>query len=626
MSVRWIVPFAACAAALVAATPAAAFTPLWSQPVNGAARLVAGRTATVVWAADANGKAALVARPYDAGGRPQGEAPVALVDGISGLTDWLAAPAPGGDVHLVWKAAGVTYAARATTAGSTVYGPSVVSSDEAVAAARGAGATAAPVTLVPDGTGGVYVVLRATPSQDGGDTFLSHVSLLGDVTPAAPGLALTGGTVAAAAADDQGHLVVLLGGPGRSGVAAQRLGPDLASDWPAPIPPYNPLAGPPPAVTQIPLDLFADRTATIAWREAGLVKLQRYTQSGDRLWLRPAGVDGGADAVVVADGIGGAYVASASGDGLRVRRVALDGSLPADSPGGDVHLGLGEPLVEAAAADASGDLMVAYGDGAPPAAAGGVAQMTPLGAWTAPVPGSETGRVTALQGDGSGGAYALGAGDGARLWRLGEAGAALTLRPRAAGVTYGGGVSLAGYLTVEGAPLAGAAVKLAPSAGDPTTVVTDVSGLYRATLRPQANASWTASASGPSGQTIVSDPAIVITVAPDVSLDLRHRRAGDGYVEVFSGRVKPGHAGGRVLVQRRSGDAWRTLVAGTLDASSRYRATWRVPMRTATYFIRALLPAHADHVAGVSTTARLRVVVTRTSERTRATATARAAR
>ena len=98
-------------------------------------------------------------------------------------------------------------------------------------------------------------------------------------------------------------------------------------------------------------------------------------------------------------------------------------------------------------------------------------------------------------------------------------------------------------------------------------------------------------------------------MAPEVSIALANRQAGGGYVEIFSGVVKPAHPGSRVLVQRRSGGSWRTVAAGSLDGRSRYRVSWPLPLRSATYLFRTLLPAHADHAAGVSRTATLRVVV-----------------
>ncbi len=53
----------------------------------------------------------------------------------------------------------------------------------------------------------------------------------------------------------------------------------------------------------------------------------------------------------------------------------------------------------------------------------------------------------------------------------------------------------------------------------------------------------------------------------------------------------------------------RPAPLGSLDDRSRYRISWPLPLRSATYLFRTLLPAHADHAAGISRSARLRVVL-----------------
>ena len=66
-----------------------------------------------------------------------------------------------------------------------------------------------------------------------------------------------------------------------------------------------------------------------------------------------------------------------------------------------------------------------------------------------------------------------------------------------------------------------------------------------------------------------------------------------------------------MLVQYRTATGWHTVQAGTVDARSRYRVTWKIPNRTARYTLRVVLPAHADYSQGVSPMATLRVVVKR---------------
>ncbi|MEI6451209.1 MAG: hypothetical protein WCP98_14880 [Actinomycetes bacterium] len=601
-------------ALFAASSPAAlaAYGPLWSQPVTAAARLVAGDSgATVVWAlADGTGSA-LVAQGYDPAGEPLGAEPTVLVGGISGLSDWLATSDGGSGVIVAWKAGGVTSVRRFAAGGGAAYGPVTVCGDAAVAALRGPGATAAPVQLEADGSGGAYVRLLATPSLASGDTLLNYVSPLGVAARPDPGRAVEKGSVAGMSGDGDGHLFVLLSGPGRNGVAMQRFAADLNAVWAEPIPPYNPLLGPPPATPQTPLGIVAAAGATMAWREGGKVKVQRFSAGGDRLWLRPVAVDASGAPTLAADAWGGCYLAGASGDGLRVQHLAGDGVPVGDPDGSVLRLGLADPRVDDISWNHAGDLAVAYGDGA---ASAGVARMTYLGTWSRPALSPAPTGLSALGADGGGGGYALGAGAGARLWRLGEAGLALTLRPRAASVIYGAKVAVAGYLTAAGVPLADSPVEVRwTSAGGVTktavTATTDGHGFYEATIAPAATATWTATAGGPAGESIVSESFPSLEVAPEVSLALADIKVGAGYVEIFSGAVKPAHAGSRVLVQRQSGGSWRTLASGSLDGRSRYRVSWPLPLRSATYLFRTLLPAHADHAAGVSRSARLRVVL-----------------
>jgi hypothetical protein len=588
-----------------AAGAAAGFTPLWSQPVAGE-RLVVGDGATMVWAAQSGAGQALLARHYDGAGRPLGDGPVVLVDGIAGLSDWVATTDGGSGVLLAWKAGGTVSVAGRTATGGSLFTTATACSDAAVAASRGAGAAATPVALQTDGRGGAYLLLAVTPSSSAGDSLLEHVSATGELAAPDPGVTVKDGTAALVAADGEGHLVVLLTGPGRSGVGVQRFSPELAADWPAPSTPYNPLAGPPSAAAQTPVGLGASPGIWMAWREGQEVRIQRFASGGDRLWFRPAAVTAAEGAAVAGDGDGGVYVTSAAADTLRVAHVPAEGPTagpPAESTLKTSRTGVS---VDGLTSDKSGDLDVAFSDDT----GAGVAEMTCLGAWTAPTLSPPAARLGALTGDGSGGAYAVDDADPGRLWRFGEIGGALTLRPRAAELTYGDTLDVSGYLTLDGAPLPDVAVRLTPTAGTaPPSTQTGADGFYETSFKPQASASWTAGALGPGGATIASAPSVPIAVAPRISLTLTTRRVGSVYVTAFTGEVAPGHAGSTVLVQLKKGSAWRPLASAKLNAASAYRATWKVPIKTATYLIRTVLPAHADHAEGVSPTARLRVVV-----------------
>lgn len=96
---------------------------------------------------------------------------------------------------------------------------------------------------------------------------------------------------------------------------------------------------------------------------------------------------------------------------------------------------------------------------------------------------------------------------------------------------------------------------------------------------------------------------------PRVTLALSHLKAGTRLRETFSGSVTPNHRGQRVLIQKAVGAGWRTVASGRLSSRSRYQVTWALPYKTATYKLRAVVPAHSDHAEGASPNATLRVVI-----------------
>ena len=600
MARRWWLTVVVFLAAVSAAPPAAALTPLWSQPVDGAARLYTSDAATVVWAAQDGATTSILARHYNRKGEPLGKGPAVVASGIKDLGGWVAAPQPGAKIMVAWKDGGTVYVAAALLSGRQIFAPVAACTDAAVAQRFGPGTVAAPVGMVVDRAGGAYLVLRTSPSGTAGDSLLQHVSPLGVLAAPDPGATVADGSVAFSAGDTGGHILVLLGGPGRNGVALQRYGPTLTADWAQAATPYSPLLGPPPTTAQTPAGLTGGVNATMAWLESGKLKLQRFGLAGTFLWAKPAETEVGADPQIAADGNSGTYIASTSGGALLVHHVLADGR---SAQGGTLTPEGGAPVLGAIVSDRAGDLTLSYDDGT----TASVAQMTWLGQW---IPTTLTPAATAvpgLGGDGAGGVFALGAGAAGTLWHLAEPGDTVTLRPRLATVDYGQPVWFAGYATSGGEPLAGALVQLVPAGGTPTAVFSaDGQGFFQKPVVPEANATWTAvvAASTP----LVSQPTVVIEVVPKVTLLLKGLKSGDKFYAAFAGQVKPDHAGSQVEVQLQGrNDTWKTVARGALDARSQYKLAWRVPKKTATYTFRTVLPAHADHAEGVSAPAKLRV-------------------
>ena len=536
-----------------------------------------------------------------------------VASGISALSGWYAV-GDGTRVTVLWKDGATVWATCIDVSdGSAVFGPVAVCTDSAVSALEGDATGAQLSGAAPDGSGGAYVWCTATPTRGVtgfGDTLLNHISPAGALAVADPGLAVAKGTVSSLAADDEGHAFVLLAPPGRNSIATQRLGATLAPDtgWTNPISPYSPLVQPPVA-TKTPLAITAGAGATIAWREGAKVKVQRYPAAGGVIWLSPPGVIMTGAVKLASDGLGGAFLAGPSGPGVVTGHVLSSGATTTRTLGG---LSLADPVVGGLVTNRAGDLFVGYGDGAPGSAGAGVGLLTWTGSFTAV--GSDTMRPDSYSsglGDGIGGAYFAGDTTGAGyLLRVGgPIGFDITFRPRALTVDYGKKVAAGGYVYEDALAMGGATVNVTTPTGTagtaPAPVQSAADGYYSVTLAPKASATWTASTAKGQSQ------SVRIEVQPKVTMTLSHLKASTRLSEILSGSVTPNHAGKKVLAQKAVGKSWKTVASGKLDSRSRYRITWYLPYKTATYKLRVVLPAHADHAQGTSPTGTLRVKIRR---------------
>jgi hypothetical protein len=589
-----------------AAAPAYAYAPLVGQTTPPGAKLAPGADPAVfVWAHDDGGTSSLLAQRFSNAGGLQTAHTVA--SGITGLGDWYAA-GDGATVTVVWKA-GATIQAKSidVSTGDVVYAPVTVCTDAAVALLPGAAAAATISGVAPDGDGGVYVWCAVTPTtglSGVGDSLLNHVSAVGSLANGDPGIPLAKGTIAGLDADNEGHAFVLLAPPGRNGVAVQRFSPAITPDagWSQPISPYSPLL-PVPSATQQPIGITAGTGAVIAWREAGKIKLQRYPAGGGISWVisKPT-VSMSGDVRLAGDGATGFYLVGPATGGIVARHVLSTGVEAGPASVLSVA-GLSQPRVGALIVNRAGDLFAGYGDQGVPVSSG-VGLMTCLGAWSAVGPPSmRPDLYTAGVPDGNGGAYLLGEG---ALWRVADGGSAaeVTFRPRAQLIKYGARVQVAGYVTqADSLPAAGVAVTVTRNGHASAALTTQADGFYNTPIAPKANATWSAAAAG------ASAGEIVIRVMPKLTLALAHKTSSTRLIEILSGTVTPNHAGATVRIQKAVGGGWRTVASGRVDSRSRYRVTWSVPYKTASYKLQAMLPAHADHAEGVSPSATLKVVI-----------------
>ena len=300
-------------------------------------------------------------------------------------------------------------------------------------------------------------------------------------------------------------------------------------------------------------------------------------------------------------------MAGPSGTTVLIGHALASGALTTRTLGG---LALVQPAAGALVTNRAGDLFVGYGDRAASGAAG-IALLTWAGETsTIDLQTLRPDLFTSGVSDGAGGAFLLGDGSPTGyLWRVGAgSGAYATLRPRALTVLWGKRVTIAGYVTQDALPVAGAAVTLATAhagAGSPPAPVqTEADGYYKTTLAPKASATWTATAGA------ATSAGVRIDVQPVVTMTLSHKPS-TRLSEIFSGSVSPNHKGQKVLVQKAVGKLWKTVASGRLDSRSHYRITWYLPHRSATYKLRTIIPAHADHAQGTSRTGTFKVVITK---------------
>jgi hypothetical protein len=315
------------------------------------------------------------------------------------------------------------------------------------------------------------------------------------------------------------------------------------------------------------------------------------------------------DVELASDGLDGAFLVGPSGTDILAAHALGSGDVTTRTLGG---LGLAAPVVGSLVINRAGDLFIGYGDATPGSAAAGVGLLTWVGGFTTIGPdGLRPDAYASGVADGFGGAYFAGdtTGTGYLLREGGPVGFDITFRPRTLSVVYGKQVAAGGYVYQDALPVNGAVVSLTASTASagtpPAPAQSGPDGYYGVTLKPKASATWTASTTqGPS-------QGIRIEVAPRVTMTLSHLKASTRLSEIISGSVSPNHKGKKVLVQKAVGKSWKTVASGRLDSRSRYKVTWYLPYKTATYKLRVVLPAHGDHAQGTSPTGTLRVKIRR---------------
>jgi len=185
---------------------------------------------------------------------------------------------------------------------------------------------------------------------------------------------------------------------------------------------------------------------------------------------------------------------------------------------------------------------------------------------------------------------------------------ALTAVAATSSLVYGASSTIAGTLkdTVHNAALSGASIVLrtCPVGGSCTTrtTMTNGSGGYSFGVKPARNTSYTISYPGTANLASASQTRTV-KVAPKVTVTASRTTMPSGGTLKLTGTVAPSHAGKTVLIQRKVSGVWKTIVKATLNSSSAYAKSFTLSgAKGSRAALRVVLPAHTDHLAGVSKT------------------------
>jgi hypothetical protein len=188
-------------------------------------------------------------------------------------------------------------------------------------------------------------------------------------------------------------------------------------------------------------------------------------------------------------------------------------------------------------------------------------------------------------------------------------------------VTHGGTATVSGklYEYNTGIPMISETLQLRacstdavePCSATPvTTVVQPPTGRYSFTVKPSRNTRYFVQYAGYSDDPVFFPGSWVakrIDVAPKVTRTVSRTTMPSGGTLKISGSVAPRHDGKVVNIQRLSAGVWKTISRATLTSRSTYAKSLVLRgSRRSTAQLRVVLPAHSDHVIGISPTVAIR--------------------
>ncbi|HWL38334.1 MAG TPA: fibronectin type III domain-containing protein [Frankiaceae bacterium] len=175
----------------------------------------------------------------------------------------------------------------------------------------------------------------------------------------------------------------------------------------------------------------------------------------------------------------------------------------------------------------------------------------------------------------------------------------------AASVVYGSASAVVASLTAAGVALPGQRVELFAQVRPSTTwrrVAAGTTGSTgRVTLRTTLPATAALRLHHPAGVALAPDVAVrAVYVKTRVTAYPSSKSIRLGQTLTVRGNVAPAHPVGSVVrLQRYVSGEWRNVVSGRMTTSTAYRVSFR-PGAVASYPMRVVKPADADHASGIS--------------------------
>lgn len=135
--------------------------------------------------------------------------------------------------------------------------------------------------------------------------------------------------------------------------------------------------------------------------------------------------------------------------------------------------------------------------------------------------------------------------------------------------------------------------------GNAGVVKTDAEGKWSFTSKPSRNVNYRAVFSGGGGHGAVTSIVRLVKVSPYVGISVKYPKIKAGHSDLMRFSTSPKHARYYLSIQKKVGTKWVTFGRVKLNSKG-YGSYYFRTSRRGTYSVRAVLPRHSYHEAGVS--------------------------